>query len=298
MNVNGKSIELALDCRCQLGEGPIWDDRVGRLLFVDINGHQIHAFDPVSRAHETFDTGEYVSAIALHERGGYLITLQHDFARLDLETGVLTRVASVETPPVDTRFNDGYVDARGRFWAGTMSLVGVPRQGALYRLQHRGGRHEVVPMFDEVTTSNGIDWSGDGRRMYYVDTGTRRIDVFDVDPESGDISGRATLVEIPEADGKPDGLIVDEDGFLWVALWQGSAVRRYAPDGRIDRHVEMPVSCPTKCAFGGAGLDTLYVTSARTALSPVEREEQPHAGSVFMLKPGVRGRAAHRFAQP
>ena len=288
------TIELAVDCRCELGEGPIWDDRIGRLLFVDINGHQVHAFDPATRAHETFDTGEYVSAIALHEAGGYIVTLQHDFARLDLETGALTRLASVDASRDDTRFNDGYVDVRGRFWAGTMSLVRQKEQGALYRLDREGGGHRATRMLEGVTTSNGIDWSDDGRRMYYVDTGTRRIDVFDFDAGSGAISGRATVVEISEADGKPDGLVVDAEGYLWVALWQGRAVRRYAPDGRLDRHVELPVSCPTKCAFGGANLDALYITSARTILSDAEREGEPHAGSVFVLHPGVRGRPANR----
>lgn len=289
-------VELAVDCRCVLGEGPIWDDRIGRLLFVDINGHQVHSFDPASRSHQMFDAGEYVSAIALDDAGGYIVTLQHDFARLDLESGALTRLAAVEAGRADTRFNDGYVDGRGRFWAGTMSLVKEKAQGALYRLDGRGSDPpQVTRMLEGVTTSNGIDWSDDGRRMYYVDTGTRRIDVFDVDPDSGAISGRATLVAIPEAEGKPDGLVVDAEGFLWVALWQGHAIRRYAPDGRLDRHVELPVSCPTKCAFGGPNLDALYVTSARTILSDEEREGEPHAGSVFVLNPGVRGRRAHRF---
>ena len=288
-------VELAVDCRCELGEGPIWDDRIGRLLFVDINGHQVHAFDPVSRAHHTFDTGEYVSAIALADAGGYIVTLQHEFARLDFEAGALTRLAAVEHDRADTRFNDGYVDRRGRFWAGTMSLVKAPSQGALYRLDlGQPGAPQVTRMLDGVTTSNGIDWSDDGRRMYYVDTGTRRIDVFDFDVESGAISGRATLVAIPEGEGKPDGLVVDAEGFLWVALWQGRAVRRYAPDGRLNRHIELPVSCPTKCAFGGANLDALYITSARTILSDAEREGEPHAGGVFVLAPGVRGRAASR----
>jgi sugar lactone lactonase YvrE len=286
-------VDVALDCRCELGEGPIWDHRIGRLLFVDINGHRVHAFDPATRAHDTFDAGEYVSAIALYEAGGYLVTLQHDFARLDFDGGALTRLARVEASRDDTRFNDGYVDRRGRFWAGTMSLVRQKEQGALYRLDRDAGGHRATRMLDGVTTSNGIDWSADGRRMFYVDTGTRRIDVFDFDVEAGTISGRATLVEIPEADGKPDGLVLDADGFLWVALWQGRAVRRYAPDGRLDRHVELPVSCPTKCAFGGPDLDALYVTSARTILSDAGRAAEPHAGSVFVLYPGVRGRAAN-----
>jgi sugar lactone lactonase YvrE len=286
--------DLALDCRCELGEGPIWDDRIGRLLFVDIDGHQIHSFDPRSRAHETCDTGEYVSAVALAEAGGYAVTLQHDIAWFDFERGVRDRPISVEPERADIRFNDGYVDPRGRLWAGTLSLKKEPAQGALYLIDMHAGP-QVTRMLDGVTTSNGIDWSPDARLMYYVDTGTRRVDVFDFDADAATIANRRTLVAIPESDGKPDGLIVDEEGFIWVALWQGSAVRRYAPSGALDMQIELPVSCPTKCAFGGAALDELYITSAKTALSEEQRADEPYAGSLFVAKPGVRGRAANRF---
>ena len=309
--------EVGLDCRCELGEGPIWDDRSGRLLFVDINGHRVHSFDPVTRTHQTSDAGQYVSAIALTADGGYLVTLQHDVVRFDLERGVGERLASVEPERDDTRLNDGYVDPRGRFWAGTMSLVKKAGQGALYRFGGaalQGPRLSVTKMLDGVGTSNGIDWSADERRMYYVDTATRRIDVFDFDAETGSITNRRPLVTIQESDGKPDGLILDEEGFIWVALWQGSAVRRYSPDGRFVQQINLPVSCPTKCAFGGDRLDELYITTAKSPRegaargigapratepggvqgSPPERLE-PHAGSVFVARPGVGGRVAIRF---
>ncbi|HEX6323285.1 MAG TPA: SMP-30/gluconolactonase/LRE family protein [Vicinamibacterales bacterium] len=288
-------VELAVDCRCELGEGPIWDDRVGRLLFVDIDGHQVHAFDPRSGAHETCDTGEYVSAVALAEAGGYAVTLQHDIAWFDFERGIRDRPISVEPERADTRFNDAYVDSRGRLWAGTLSLKKQPAQGALYLIDMHAGP-QVTRMLDGVTTSNGIDWSPDERLMYYVDTGTRRIDLFDFDVATASIANRRTFVAIPESEGKPDGLIVDEDGCIWVALWQGSAVRRYTPQGALDMQIDLPVSCPTKCAFGGANLDELYITSAKTALSEAQREDEPHAGSLFVARPGVRGRAPNRFA--
>ncbi|MEX2273259.1 MAG: SMP-30/gluconolactonase/LRE family protein [Vicinamibacterales bacterium] len=284
--------ELALDCRCDLGEGPIWDHRIGLLLFVDIDGHQVHTFEPSSRAHHTIDAGEYVSAIALASGGGYLVTLQHDIVRFDLEHGVGERLASVEADRDDTRFNDGYVDPRGRFWAGTLSLVKKPGQGALYCLDGAAqASRPLVKILDNVTNSNGIDWSPDERLMYYIDTGTRRIDVFDFDAETGSIANRRPLVTIPESDGKPDGLILDEEGFIWVALWQGSAVRRYSPEGRFVQQIELPVSCPTKCAFGGANLDELYITTAK----PPRDTKQPQAGGVFVARPGVRGRVAIHF---
>lgn len=292
-------VELAVDCRCELGEGPIWDDRVGRLLFVDINGHAVHVLDPVSGAHQAHGVGEYVSAVVLAEDNAYLVSLQHDIARFTLAGGIGERVARIEGDRPDTRLNDGCVDSRGRFWVGSLSLEKQIGHCALYRLDRDpGGAGQaalrVTRMLDRVTNSNGIDWSLDDHLMYYVDTGTRRIDVFDFDAVSGDIANRRPLVTIPESDGKPDGLIVDAEGCLWVALWQGSAVRRYTPDGRLDVQIDLPVSCPTKCAFGGADLDTLYITSAHKALSPEERRREPHAGSVFALHAGVRGRAANR----
>ena len=288
-------VELVLDCRCELGEGPVWDDRTGRLLFVDINGHAVHVFDPRSGAHDAYDTGEYVSAIALADDGAYLIARQHDITRWHPASGIGERIARVEEERGDTRFNDGCVDPRGRFWAGTMSLVKQKGQGALYRIDGAapdGSR--VTRMLEHVSTSNGIDWSPDERLMYYIDTGERRIDVFDYEAAAGSIANRRTFVAIPETDGKPDGLIVDAEGCVWVALWQGSAVRRYAPDGRLDRHIDLPVSCPTKCAFGGDELDTIFVTSARTALSPDDLAREPQAGSVFAIRAGVRGRHANR----
>lgn len=293
-------VEVAADCRCRLGEGPIWDDRVGRLLFVDIEGHEVHAFDPETGRDETIAAGGYVSAIALDDDGGWLAALQHDIARFTLAGGIGERIARIEGDRPDTRLNDGYVDSRGRFWIGSLSLEKETGQCALYRLERDpagapGAAARITPMLDRVTNSNGIDWSPDDRHMYYVDTGTRRIDVFDFDASSGDIANRRPLVTIEEAAGKPDGMIVDADGCLWVALWQGSAVRRYTPDGRLDRQIDLPVSCPTKCAFGGADLDTLYITSAHKALSPEEREREPHAGSLLAARPGVRGRRANRF---
>ena len=189
--------------------------------------------------------------------------------------------------------NDGYVDSRGRFWAGTLSLERREGQGALFRLDPDRSVHT---MLEPVTTSNGIDWSVDGRLMYYTDTGTRRVDVFDFDERLGAIAGRRPFVEVAEADGKPDGLVVDAEGGIWVALFRGGAVRRYLPDGRLDRVIELPVALVTKCAFGGPELRDLYITTAHKDLSPAERQAQPLAGGLFRVTPGMAGKAPNRFA--
>jgi sugar lactone lactonase YvrE len=190
--------------------------------------------------------------------------------------------------------NDGACDPAGRFWAGTMALDERPGAGALYRLDLDLTVHT---MLTEVTISNGIDWSLDGRRMYYVDSPTGRIDVCDFDPGTGAITNRRPFVTVPAEAGIPDGITVDAAGFVWLALWGGAALRRYAPDGGLERTVNLPVSHPTSCAFGGPDLDELYVTSARRPLSSDERSRQPQAGGLLRLRPGVAGRVPNLFGR-
>jgi sugar lactone lactonase YvrE len=188
--------------------------------------------------------------------------------------------------------NDGAVDPRGRFWAGSMSLDGEPGQGTLYRLDPDG---RATAMVAPVTTSNGPAWSPDGRFMYYVDTRTRRIDVFDFDADEGTLTGRRPFVAFAEGPGRPDGVIVDTDGGIWVALWQGAVVQRYRPDGSLDRTVPVPTPCPTKCAFGGDDLGDLYITSARAPLDTATRALDRFAGGLFRVRPGFTGQPPARF---
>jgi sugar lactone lactonase YvrE len=186
--------------------------------------------------------------------------------------------------------NDGACDARGRFWAGTMRVDGKGAEGALYRL---GPDRSVARMLDGVGISNGIAWSSDETRMYYVDTPTRGVDVFDFDAEHGTVSNRRRVVEFDGADGEPDGMILDEEDCLWVALWGGWAVRRYSPDGELLGVLDVAVGRVTKCAFGGPELDDLFVT---TASPETPDSAQPHAGGVFRARVGVKGRPANLYA--
>ncbi|HEY7473931.1 MAG TPA: SMP-30/gluconolactonase/LRE family protein [Vicinamibacterales bacterium] len=285
--------DFVLDARAQLGEGPLWDDQRERLLFVDIMRGHVHEFDPVANHDRIVEVGEPVGAVALTTRGDWIVATQTGFSRLDPQTGVRSVIALVEADQPETRMNDAFVDGRGRLWAGTMGMGGVSGRGALYRLDPDGS---VTRMLAGVSISNGLDWSPDDRLMYYVDLPTGRIDCFDFDADAGTIRSRRPLVEINSKLGWPDGLVVDADGHVWVALWAGGAVHRYAPDGRLESVVRFPVTLTTKPAFGGPDLGDLYVTSAWIDLDEAGRMREPLAGGLFRLKPGVRGQRPRRFA--
>jgi sugar lactone lactonase YvrE len=192
-----------------------------------------------------------------------------------------------------TRFNDGGCDPAGAFWAGTLSYDGTPEAAALYRLDPDGRANEVL---GGVTNSNGIAWSPDGTRLYYVDTGRGSIDELQLDRATGDVVGRDTVVRVPPADGLPDGLTVDAAGHLWLALWGGGCVRRYAPDGELQQVLELPVERVTSVCFGGSRMDELFITTARDGLSPDELATQPLAGSIFRCRTGVVGLPPMSFA--
>jgi sugar lactone lactonase YvrE len=286
------SPELVADLRAELGEGPLWDDWRERLLFVDIMRGHVHEFDPVTKSDRVLEVAEPVGAVALTMKGDWLIATKTGFWRLDPESGRKSIIAAVEDDQLNNRMNDGYVDRRGRFWAGTMGM-GVRERGSLYRLDPDG---TVTKMLTHVSTSNGIDWSPDDRLMYYVDTPTRQIDCFDFDDASGTIRNRRPFVTFPTGTGRPDGLVVDADGHVWVALWNGGAVQQYAPDGRLETDIRFPVTLTTKCAFAGPDRRDVYVTSAWIDLTAEERVSQPMAGGIFRLRPGPAGQPSRRFA--
>jgi len=284
--------ELALDARAELGEGPLWDDRRQRLLFVDILRGHVHEFDPATGRDRVIEIGRPAGAVALADSGAWIVAAQGGFWRVDPDTGQTEQIAAAEADRNDTRMNDGAVDPRGRFWAGTMSLHHRAEQGTLYRLDHD---RTVHAMLSPVNTSNGLAWTAAGTRMYYVDTRTGRIDLFDFDADTGTIRNRRAFVTVPASAGKPDGLILDRDDGVWLALWQGGAVHRYTADGKLDLTIRFPVTLTTKCAFGGKDLDELYVTSAWIDLEGAERAEQPHAGGVFRVRTGHVGITANRY---
>jgi sugar lactone lactonase YvrE len=283
-------VELLVDARAGIGEGPVWDAERRRLLWVDISGRLIHEFDPGTGVDTSWPVPLMVGAISLRRSGGLVMAMADGFWVCDRQSSGRRQLAPVEADRPENRMNDGKSDSRGRFWAGTMNMALRPHAGALYRLDPDG---QVRTMVSPVGLSNGLGWSPDDRHMYYADSLAQSLDVFDYEPGEGRISNRTTLVEIPRQVGLPDGLCVDTEGFVWLAVFGAGEVRRYSPEGALDRTVRLPVSRVTCAAFGGAALDELYITSATEGVSV---EQEPHAGGLFRHRPGVRGMPAFEFA--
>jgi sugar lactone lactonase YvrE len=286
-------VELVVDARADLGEGPTWDPVARQLLWVDITAGAVHRFDPATGETGSVDVGESVGAAVPTSSGHVALAVRDGFSILDPVTQRVTRVADVEAEVPETMMNDGKCDPAGRFWAGTKDVEGRRPLGSLYRLN---ADHTVVHVLSGVTISNGLGWSLDHRSMYYIDSPSHGIDVLDFRVQDGSVSRRRRLVDLPEQWGLPDGMTVDEEGFLWVAFWGGSAVRRIAPDGRVVSVVTLPVSQVTSCAFGGDDLSDLYITTARNGLEGDQPRAQPHAGGLFRFRPGVAGLAERPFA--
>ena len=277
----------------RIGEGPIWDGPSASLIWVDIMSGLVRRYSPSTGLTTTLDVGRHVGAVAVRAGGGLVLASDDGFRLLDPGQATTRLIGPIGADDPERRMNDGKCDPNGRFWAGTMRYDKAAGGGAFYCLEPDGTVRVKVPT---VTISNGLDWSPDGRTMYYVDTPTQRIDAFEFDPADGSLGARRPLVTIDPADGNPDGLTVDAEGHIWLALWRGWAVRRYSPEGRFEREVRLPTALVTSVAFGGANLDELYITSANEELGGLERAAQPEAGALFRYRPGVCGRPANTFA--
>jgi sugar lactone lactonase YvrE len=285
--------DVAFDGRATLGEGPVWDAEQQRLVWLDILPGLVHRFDPATGSDDVFGVGKPTGSAGLRHCGGLVLAVEDGFALLDPGWQRLDQVAVVEHPGPPARFNEGKCDPAGRFLAGTMAYDETPGAGSVYRLD---ADLAVTKLFDGVTISNGLAWTPDGATMYYIDSPTQGVDAFDYDAGTGRLGNRRRVVDVPAAAGLPDGMTLDTDGCLWVALWGGSAVHRYTPDGRLDTALSFPATNITCPVFGGPGLSVLYVTSARDGLGERELAAQPHAGALFAADVGARGLPALRFA--
>jgi sugar lactone lactonase YvrE len=275
-------VELALEAHAALAEGPRWDARIERLIWVDIDGKALHRFDPATGDDVSTPLPVKVGAAApTADPDRILVALADRLAIVDVRSGELEPLADIPHAHPDLRANDGAVDPSGRFWIGTMADDESSGKGALYRLDGS----ELTTILEPIDLSNGLDWRG--TRMYYADTPTQRVDLLDYDDATGAVENRRPFVTIDETDGSPDGLVLDDEGGLWLALWGGGAVRRYDPDGTHTDTLEVPADNVTACWFAG---ERLYIT---TAASP-----QPLGGSLFVAEPGVSGPPARAYAGP
>ncbi|MGY1397258.1 SMP-30/gluconolactonase/LRE family protein [Streptomyces sp. SS10] len=278
------AFDVAVRAEAELGEGATWDPATGRLLWIDILNSRVHTYDPATGRRTVRRTGQHVGAVKPRAGGGLVLNLRDGVGLLDPDD---TFRWLHREPVAGRRGNDAAVAPDGSLLAGTMRYDEAPGGGTLSRVTGDG---TATVLLDDVTVSNGTGWSPDGRLMYYIDTPTRRVDVFDFG-EDGTIAGRRPLAEIEAGAGFPDGLTVDADGCVWVALWDGGAVRRYTPSGELDRVIELPVPRVTCCAFGGPGLTDLYVTTARVGLTA----PHPLAGSLLVVPGAGKGVAQPAF---
>ncbi|MCF6470873.1 SMP-30/gluconolactonase/LRE family protein [Nonomuraea sp. MG754425] len=278
--------EVAVPGRARVGEGPVWD--AGRLHWVDIPAGRLHTSDPATGHTTSVELPTLLGAAAPRRGGGFVAATAEGFASVGSDGTMTVRRAIL---PDGERMNDAKCDRHGRFWAGSTSMDFRPGKGALHVLMPDWTSRVVL---DDLALPNGLDWSPDGRTFYLADSIAGEISAFDTEPGSTSISRRRTLFRVPARTGMPDGLTVDAAGCLWVAIWGGDRLARISPDGDLLGEIPMPVHQPSSCAFGGARLDRLYVTSAREGL---DLPDDDPAGSVFVLdRPGVVGRPATAFA--
>jgi sugar lactone lactonase YvrE len=296
MNSSSTSLppaRLVLHAQAELAEGALWNPHDQQLYWVDIEGKALHIFDPATGQDRHFPTHSRVGTVVpAAEKGFVVVALQSGIHRLNTATGELTRL----TPPLAdpaVRFNDGKCDPAGRFWVGTMALDARPGAATLYRLD---AGHQLHGVLDQVTISNGLVWTADRKTMYYIDTPTHSVQAFDYDNATGSIRNGRRAFSIPAADGSPDGMTLDADGNLWIALWGGGRVNCYAPAaGQLLHSIPVPAPHTSSCAFGGPGLRTLYITTARHDLSPEALAQYPLSGDLFAVEPGVAGVPANLY---
>jgi sugar lactone lactonase YvrE len=286
-------VEVFADLDADVGEAPHWDESTNTLLFVDLTAGAVFRYDQSGVRLGSFCVGQEVGAV-IPRRGGGLVLAVRDGIAVASDAGEgFALIAPVERDTPGNRMNDAKCDPAGRLLAGTTAFDFSPHSAALYRVEPDWSFEQVVR---RVTQSNGIAWSPDGSRMYFIDSATQGVDVFDYDAGTGSAGHRKRLVTIDRAHGIPDGMTADSQGNLWVTCFGGAAVRCFSPTGVQLDEVVFPVTQVTSCTFGGPDLANLYVTSAAYRLSDNQLKREPHAGATFVCRPGAVGMPASPFA--
>jgi sugar lactone lactonase YvrE len=286
-------IELVVDAKASLGEGPCWDSQNQLLYWVDINNKKVCIYNPNTNDNKEIKLDQQVGAIVLRNSGGAILAMEKGFYSLDLETNTLQHIVDPERHIPENRFNDGKVDPQGRFWAGTMSQSAEEGKGSLYCLHTDVSYEKKV---SHLTISNGLAWSPNHQYMYLIDSPTGKVSRFDYDLQTGDISNREVVIKFPEGVGGPDGMTIDEEGMLWIAHWGGARISRWNPDtGKQIDEIAIPALNVTSCTFGGADFNELYITTARADTGEEDLAKYPHAGGVFKIVTDTRGGPSYSF---
>lgn len=286
---------------CILGEGPRWDSNNESLIFVDVLPGLLHRANPDSSGQldpgnvTSANVGQPLGAANLAADGGLVLAMRDGIYLTSPEATAIRLLAAIELEIPTNRMNDAACDPQGRLWAGTMSFEAAANAGTLYRIDPD---RTVTAVVTDTTISNGMGWSPAGDLMYFIDSPTRRIDVFDFNADQGTVHNRRTFIDLSQAPGIPDGMTIDSDGGLWVALWGGAQVQRYGSDAVLTDIVNVPVPQPTSCTFGGRDGQDLYITSARVGLSQGDLDDYPLSGSVFVTRPGYSGLPTFTFGEP
>lgn len=276
--------------RAVLGEGALWYGPQRVLYWVDIMRQKVFIYNPATGENKDYDVGSHVGTVVPRKGGGLMLALQNGFASLDLESSEVRYVGKVEADLPENRFNDGKCDPAGRFWAGTMNYDCVDCAGSLYVMETD---HSVRKAIDGVTISNGLVWTSDAKLFYYIDSMSYEVAAFDYDISTGHIDHRRVAVRIGKDLGMPDGMSIDVEGMIWIAFYGGGHVCRFNPQTEeLLETITVPeAKMVTSCAFGGANLDELYITTA----GGDDIADQSLAGSLFKAKTETQGVAAFEF---
>lgn len=280
-------VELLYDSKAHLGEGPVWDSRAQTLYWVDILNKRIYA-----NADVIAELDDFIGCLALRQRGGFVLAKRLSFWTFDLTSASSTFLAAPADEPSTNRFNDGKCDPRGRFLAGTMNLNETDATGSLYSFDGKS----ITKLLSDVTISNGLTWSANGKTFYYIDTPTREVKAYDYDLDSGAIAEPRVVVTIPASLGWPDGMTSDSQGNLWIAMWGGAQITKWNPHtGQLLEQIPVPALQPSSCVFGGMNMNELFITSARKGLDDAALSEYPLSGGVFRLETNVEGLPLFEF---
>jgi sugar lactone lactonase YvrE len=286
-------ITCVLDARAELGECPVWSAEEQALYWVDILAPALCRLDPATGATRTWKMQQSIGSFGLREQGGAVVALRNGFHLLDFKSGELEGLTHPEPDKPSNRFNDGKVSPDGSFWAGTMDEEQLRRPlGALYRLDPDGSCRRMV---GGLIVSNGLAWSADGRTMMHSDSKGQVIFAYDHDPATGEIANRRVVARPTEEIGRPDGGATDVEGYYWSAGISAGVLNRWAPDGRLDRQIELPCVAPTCPCFGGPDMNVIFITSLRHGLSVEQLARKPLSGGIFALQVDVPGVPIAKF---